>query len=181
MNVTEILRRIQAGDRHAFAPVVTRYQRPLFGFLGRMGLSQGVAEEIAQETFLRAWRNLGQYNAAHGQFSTWLYTIAKNLALNELSRPATMREIATGETLPEPTCDRPQPPEALSLNQQRKRLHAALLQLPLAERCVVALAYIRDLEHSEIARLENCTIAAVKTRLHRARGKLFNLLENEDA
>jgi RNA polymerase sigma-70 factor (ECF subfamily) len=181
MNITEILRKIHAGDRHAFAEVVTQYQRPLFGFLGRMGLSQGLAEEVAQETFLRAWRNLGQYNAGRGQFSTWLFTIAKNLAINELARATNERAIPVGEATPEPPCDQPQPPEAIALRQRRQLLHDALQQLSVEERSAVALAYIADFELAEIARIENCTTGAIKTRLHRARRKLFNLLEHKNA
>lgn len=181
MNIAAILRRIHAGDRQAFAEVVKYYQRPLFGFLGRMGLSQGQAEEFVQEAFLRAWRNLGQYNPALGEFSTWIYTIARNLALNELSRAANDREISGGEHLPEPACDRPQPPEALALAQRRQGLQSALRQLPPAERCMVALAYMQNLSFAEIAKIEGCTTGAVKTRLHRARRKLYKLLEKEDA
>lgn len=179
MNIIEILRRIQGGDRQAFAEVVKHYQRPLFGFLGRLGLSQGPAEELAQETFLRAWRSLAQYNPDLGAFSTWLFTIARNLAWNELSHAANKQEIAAEDDPPELVCDRPQPPEALALAQRRQLLHAALRQLPLTERCVVALAYVGDFELAEIARIEGCTVGAVKTRLHRARRKLYNLLEKE--
>ena len=123
MNITEILRQINAGDSHAFAAVVTHYQRPLFGFMGRMGLSQDLAEEIAQETFLRAWRNLGQYDPRRGQFSTWLYTIAKNLTLNELSHAVHERELSIGGELPEIACDRPQPPEAGKGYEIRRHPH----------------------------------------------------------
>src|SRR5450631_3877590 len=86
MEITEILRKIHAGDRQAFAEVVKSYQRLLFGFLGRMGLSQAQAEDLAQETFVRAWQSLGSYRPELGKFSTWLFTIARNLALTELGR-----------------------------------------------------------------------------------------------
>ncbi len=179
MNITDILRQLQEGDRQAFAAVVQQYQRPLFGFLGRLGLSQSRAEELAQETFLRAWRNLGQYNPQLAAFSTWLFTIARNLALNELSRAVNEWEVVMQDDLPELACARPQPPEALAQVQQRRRLHTALQQLPLAERCAVALAYIGDFELVEIARIEGCTIGTIKTRLHRARRRLFDLLEKD--
>lgn len=181
MNISAILLSIQAGDRQAFAEVVTHYQRPLFGFLGRMGLSRGLAEDLAQETFLRAWRNLGKYDPDRGEFSTWLFTIAKNLALNELSGTANGREIPLAEDPPESTCDRPRPCEALALEQRRRSLHAALAKLPPAERCMIALAYTQDLELAQIAQIEGCTTGAVKTRLHRAKRKLYHLLEKEHA
>lgn len=181
MNISAILLSIQGGDKQAFAEVVTRYQRPLFGFLGRMGLSRGQAEDLAQETFLRAWRNLGKFDPDRGEFSTWLFTIAKNLAMNELSSATHGREVAVDEDHPELPCARPQPCEALALEQRRESLRAALRKLPPAERCTVALAYIQDLELAQIAQIEGCTTGAVKTRLHRAKRKLYHLLEKEHA
>ena len=180
MNITETLRRIQGGDRQAFALVVKEYQGPLFGFFSRMRLSQGQAEELSQETFLRAWKNLDHFDPHMAQFSTWLFTIARNLALNELARPVAAQEVWEGEVPLDPACEQPQPPDALALMQIRKRLQAALLQLSVADRCVVALAYISELELSAVARIEDCSVGAIKTRLHRARRKLFDLLEKEN-
>lgn len=180
MNITEVLRRIQSGDRQAYALIVKEFERPLFGFLGRMGLAQGLAEDLAQETFLRAWKNLGQYQPTRGAFSTWLFTIARNLALNELARASYLNEIPEGEDTPEQACALPQPPESLALAQRQQRLRNALWQLPLAERSTVALAYVKDLDLAEVARIEGCSTGAVKTRLHRARRKLSQLLEKDD-
>ncbi len=179
MDITPLLQRISAGDRQAFAGVVAHYQRPLFGFLGRMALDQGLAEEIAQETFLRAWKNLADYRPERAQFSTWLFTIARNLALHELERAARGHEQPASEALPEPVCERPQPPEMLARAQQRRRLHLALRQLPLADRSALALAYNHELELAEIARIEGCSTGAIKTRLHRAKEKLRQILLEE--
>lgn len=180
MDIDTLLTRIGNGDRQAFAGLVTHYQRPLFGFLGRMALSQGQAEEIAQETFLRAWSNLGTFRPERAAFSTWLFTIARNLALHELERAAHQRETSPDEDAPEQACARPQPPEALAQARHRQRLHHALRQLTLADRSALALAYIHDLELAAVARIEGCSLAAIKTRLHRAKDKLKQLLEEHD-
>ena len=74
--------RAAAGERDAYAALVRRFQRPLFAFLGRMGLRQAEAEELAQDTFIRAWQHLPSYRAEAGAFSTWLFTIAANLSRN---------------------------------------------------------------------------------------------------
>ena len=179
VDIEPILKRIEAGDRQAFANVVRHYQRPLFGFLGRMGLNQSDAEEIAQETFLRAWMNLGKYKPDIAQFSTWLFTIARNLALAQAfprSKPA--RD--DGGRATSSSLRQPQPPEELVIAEQKRRLHAALLKLPLAERSAVALVYVKGLELAAIARIEGCTTGAVKTRVHRAKQKLRQLLEQYD-
>ena len=73
------------GDPVAFGALVTRYQDSLFGFLGRMGFEQSVCEDLAQEAFLRVWKNRDKYNADKASVSTWLFTIARNLALTVLA------------------------------------------------------------------------------------------------
>ena len=181
MNISDLLPRLQSRDpaaaTAAFAELVGHFQRPLFGYLGRLGLPSGQAEEVAQETFLRVWQNLASYRPGLAAFSTWLYTIAHRLALNELTRAAAQRESPVTADTPESVCEQPQPPEQLAARQQRQRLLHALHQLPLAERSILALAYVQELPLDDVARIEGCTPGAAKVRLHRARHKLAALLE----
>jgi len=178
MDIDTTLHRIRTGDRHAFAEIVRAYQGPLFGFLGNMGLAQGQVEDLAQETFLRAWRHLDRYDPGLSRFPTWLFTIARRLALNELDRAGHRREqSANDDPWLESACEREQPPETLATAQRRQALHAALRQLPVADRSVLALAYLQELDLAEVARIEGCRPGAVKTRLHRARKRLAQLLE----
>ncbi len=179
MEIEPLLTRIRAGDRHAFAEVVAHFQGPLFGFLGRMGLTQAHGEDVAQEAFLRAWRQLSDYQPSRGAFSTWLFTIARNLALNELSGAHAQRTTASDE-VPEPMAEDPQPADALIAEQRRRRLQAALRKLPVTDRSAVALAYIKELALDDVARIEGCTVGALKVRLHRAKQKLRELLEQDD-
>lgn len=178
MNIDEVLERIHAGDRQAYAAIVTRFQGPLFAYLGRMGCTAAEAEELAQEAFLRAWLQLRTFDARRGAFSTWLFTIARNLALNELRRAGSRRSV------PEHAADRPGeqplPQEMVVLEQRRTRLRAALLQLPAEDRSVLALAYVEELAHADIARIEDCSVGAIKVRLHRARRRLAQILGSED-
>ena len=169
--------RIVAGDRQAFAELVGRYQGPLFGFLGRMGLSQTQAEEIAQETFLRVWLNLADYRPERAAFATWLFAIARNLALGQLARAAGHREVNYGDEIPAVACDRPSAIDALALRQRHRGLQEALRALPSADRSLLALAYVEELSHADIARIEGCKTGAIKTRVHRAKEKLRRLME----
>jgi RNA polymerase sigma factor (sigma-70 family) len=73
-----ILRRIAAAERLVFAELIDMYQRQLFGFLGRLSMSQAQAEDIAQETFLRAWTHLHRYQLERAQLVTWLFTPVPN-------------------------------------------------------------------------------------------------------
>jgi RNA polymerase sigma-70 factor (ECF subfamily) len=178
MEITEIVEQILSGDTGAFAAVVEAYQGPLFGYLGRMGLPQARAEEIAQETFLRAWTHLDEYDAGRASFNTWLYTIAHRLALNALARRATTQELSSTPAH-DPASTAPEPAEAFAAGQLGASLRAALLALPATDRSAVALTYIKDLALVDVARIEGCTVGAIKARLHRARAKLAELLEDE--
>lgn len=178
MDTQLLLRRIDSGDRSAFAELVEHFQRPLFGYLGRMGLQQGQAEEVAQETFLRAWQRLGDYDQARAALSTWLFTIARNLALNELTRAASVQERTWGEALPEVVSEHGQPVQNVMARQGREQLRQALRLLPHDDRSALALAYYDELDMASIARIEGCTVGAIKVRLHRAKQRLRQLLEN---
>lgn len=177
VDIKLILQKIASGDKQAYAQIVTRFQGSLFGFLGRMSVSQAVAEELAQETFLRAWSDLGQYRPEVAEFSTWLFTIARNLALNELERSMHKHIAPVIADAPEAVCERLQPPEELVLRQEQLQLHSALLKLPMTDRSALALAYVQELDMVAIARIEACSVAVIKTRLHRAKEKLRQLLE----
>lgn len=177
--MAELVARAAAGDREAFAALVRHHQRPLFSFLGRMGLRQSEAEEIAQESFLRAWLHLPRYRAEQAAFSTWLYTIARRLALNELDRAQRRLVETTGEP-PEAASAQPGPPQSLHARQTRDRLHTAWRRLQAHERSVLALAYTQELGLADVARIEGCSAAAAKARLHRARQSLRRALAGLD-
>lgn len=180
MDIANLLNRIADGDRDAFAEVVETFQRPLFGFLGRLGIPKAVAVEIAQETFLRAWRNLGQYQTGRAEFSTWLFSIARNLALNEMTRASNRDEGAAQDAGAMAGRTSSEPLNQLVQTQMNIQLQNALLRLPLPERTTLALAFVRELPLAEIAVLEDTTVGAIKTRLHRAKAKLRQWLEASD-
>ncbi|MBK7053086.1 MAG: sigma-70 family RNA polymerase sigma factor [Rhodoferax sp.] len=171
-----ILERIASGEREAFAELVQRYQQPLFGFLGRMGMTQAQAEDLAQETFLRAWSHLNKFDPARAQFSTWLHTIARNLAFTLL---ASRQEHAglPDDALADIACEHPSPMQQLQAKQERELLQHALRSLPLTDRSALALAYVQGISLTDVARIEGVSLAAIKTRLHRARQALRSTLE----
>lgn len=179
MDLSLLLQQSQAGDPHAFGRLVQRYEGPLFGYLGRMGLGPQAAEEVAQETFLRAWAALPRFDPGRGPFSTWLFCIARNLALNALSRSSTWREDRS-VPLPDPASPEPGPSDRLVQAQERRRLTGALQRLSPSDRSVLALAYVDELDHQAIARIEGCSVDAVKTRLSRARRRLREIWEEEN-
>jgi RNA polymerase sigma-70 factor, ECF subfamily len=176
-DLAQLLNASLAGDGASFGAIVRRYQQPLFSFLGRMGLSQSQAEDIAQEAFLRAWGHLSSFDAKRAQFSTWLFAIARNLALNELTSAKHTYEQMSSDDLPEHESDAKAHDEILIAKQRREALLAALRALPHNDRSALALAYVHELDLASIARIEHCSLAVIKTRIHRARLKLRNLLK----
>jgi RNA polymerase sigma-70 factor (ECF subfamily) len=178
-----LIRQTLSGNRNAFRLLVVRYQRPLFRFLGGFGLGQAVAEELVQETFLRAYRNLSGYDAAKAKFSSWLFTIAKNLALNEKARKS--------QHAPHDEASESEPElsgrdsslcayEALEVAERRTRVHKALQRLPEALRSVLVLAYLKELSMDDIATIECCSVGAVKSRIFRGKQCLRAELVKED-
>jgi RNA polymerase sigma-70 factor (ECF subfamily) len=175
-----ILNRIASGEREAFAELVQRYQQPLFGFIGRMGMTQVQAEDLAQETFLRAWSHLQQFDPKRAQFSTWLHTIARNLAFTYL----TLRQqqaFVPDDALEDLACEQPNPMQHLQAKQERELLQHALRRLPMADRSALALAYVHGMSLIDVARIEGTSLPAIKTRLHRARQALRSMLETRTA
>ncbi len=175
MTLQALLQRVAAGEQKAFAELIDVYKRPLFGFLGRMGIAQAQAEDIAQETFLRAWTHLHSFEPKRAQFGTWLFTIARNLACDALQASPLWHEIQGDETS-EQACKHPGPAQTLERAQQHALLQSALRRLPMADRTALALVYVHELALADVARIEGASLAAIKTRLHRAREKLRDLL-----
>ncbi len=168
----------QDSSAQRFGAFVEHYQHAVFGFLGRMGFSQADSEDIAQEVFLKAWRYRRSYNPQKAQPSTWLFTIARNAAISKFSSKRAVE-------VPLDTVDiaaetQHQPERQLQNEQTRLALAKALRQLPLDDRCAIALFYIDDLSSADAASILQCKTATFKTRLSRARNKLKLILDDRD-
>ena len=163
---------------------MVRYQRPLFRFLGGFGLAQAVAEELAQETFLRAYRSLSDYDAAKAKFSSWLLTIAKRLAMNEKARShqrAPHTEVSVSETELSGLDPVPRAHEALETEERRTRVQRALQRIPEVLRSALVLAYLKELSLDEIATLESCSVGAIKSRIFRGKQLLRAALAESES
>ncbi len=144
-----------------------------------MGLDRATAEDIAQEALLRVWRNAGQFNPRLARLTTWILTIARNLALTHLARPRPGQTVSDDALAELPSGDAAAD-EGMMARERLARLRAALTQLPAADRLLLAASYTSDLSLADIARIEGCTQGAAKVRLHRARARLRTLMETDD-
>lgn len=174
-----LIRQVQGGNRSAFRLLVIRYQRPMFRFLGGFGLEQAAVEELAQETFLRAFRNLASFDPTKASFASWLFTIAKHLALNENARShrraqhvdAEANDLAVSASVPAVTAE-----EALVAREHRHRVRRALRRLPAILQSALVLAYMKELSIADIATIESCSVGTVKSRIHRGKQRLRSTL-----
>ncbi len=173
MDDLQIIEQVINGNRQAFASLVQRYQQPLFHYLGRMRLPAAEAEELVQETFIRAFRHLRTFEPQRACFSTWLFTIARRLALNHLAHRR--REIDNPSEI-EPADSANQPDQDYHRGQIEQRINTALAQLPLKYLSPLALAYLGELSVAEIALIEDCAEGTVKSRIFRGKQRLKLLL-----
>lgn len=179
MDETELIRQAQADQQHAFRLLVLRYQKPLFKFLNGYDLPAASIDDLAQETFLRAYRHLHRYDAAKGAaFSTWLFTITKRLAFDEMKREKRYQPLIDQESALELESDSAHcASETLNSTQQRHQLQQALARLEEPFRSAVVLSYIKELSLEQVAAIEQCAIGTVKSRIFRGKKQLRALLE----
>ncbi|MCB1998942.1 MAG: RNA polymerase sigma factor RpoE [Burkholderiaceae bacterium] len=175
----ELVERTVAGDQRAYELLVLKYQRRIQRLIGRMVRDVDLVEDIAQETFIRAYRALHQFRG-DAQFYTWLYRIAVNTAkkaLMDLKRDPTVSEAAwrtsddddeTSRPGNEPIADET-PESVLAAKEIGAVVNAAMEALPSDLREAVILREIEGLTYEEIAAAMNCPIGTVRSRIFRAR------------
>ncbi len=166
----------QRGDNEAFTKLVETYQTPVFNLCYRMLSEPDLAEDAAQETFLRAYQHLNRYDDKR-PFPTWLLSIAAHYCIDRLRRKkfsafSLDAEDEDGNTFELPDADAPNPESEVIRGQNAERVHAALKGLDAVDRAAITLRYWYDYSEKEIAETLNLSVSAVKSRLHRARKEL---------
>lgn len=172
MDDAALVQTILEGNAEAFRVVVLRYQQPLFQFLARFGFEAAAREDLAQDTFLRAFRALASFDPARGSLASWLFTIARNVAATERTRTRHQREAVEADSAPDPRSAGAGPAELHERAAAVARLRRALDGLPAALHSTFVLVEIRDLSLKEVAEIEGCAVGTVKSRVHRAREQL---------
>jgi RNA polymerase sigma-70 factor, ECF subfamily len=180
MDDSLLIRQTLAGNQNAFKFLVLRYQRAIFKFLTSFRLSQPVIEDIAQETFVRAYQKLSTYDLERGaSFSAWLFTIARNLALNELRSGREFTEVGSESVVENLGASQPDQQHLLEQQEREVRVRKAVDRLPEPFRKAVVLSYFGELSIQEIARIEECSLGTVKSRIFRGKQLLRSLLATE--
>lgn len=160
-----VARASQSAGGKAFAELLRRHQGKVRGLLLRLTGDRTLADDLAQEVFLRAYRGLAGFEG-RARFSTWLYRIAYNVYLNHRTRS---RELAALPAGFEAGAMAPETALSASRSDLRRDLDAAISALPDRYRAVVMLYYLEDVSYPEIAEILDLPLGTVKTHLHRAK------------
>ena len=168
---SKIIERVRHGEVEAFEFLVKKYQKPVFVMVGNILRESNRVEDIVQEVFLSAYKNIHSFNPDIGRFSTWLFTIARNKCLNEIKKK---RELVS--ELPD-MMGFQNPVDDLLAKEVFIKLDNALNHLPFSQRTVFVLAELQGLSYAEIAKIEGINTGTVKSRLSRTKGKLRRILK----
>jgi RNA polymerase sigma-70 factor (ECF subfamily) len=173
----ELIEQARGGDMEAFAQLVRRYERRVRAVLSRLLDDERDLEEATQDTFVQAWRALDRFRAESATF-TWLYRIAVNEALQrQRRRRPTLVELDEGLE----AHDEPGPPAAAEVADLRDFLIHQVRSLPFEYRAPLVLRDIEGLSNDEAARVLEISVAALKSRLHRARMQIRSAFEAWEA
>jgi RNA polymerase sigma-70 factor (ECF subfamily) len=163
---------VRKGDAKAFELLLSRHQRSVFNLALRFLGDAGEAEDITQEVFIRVYKSAGSYTP-DAKFSTWLYTIVRNLCFNALRRRKVIAFVSMEEeALPEIPCIQDDPIQVIDRAQVRERVVSAVHGLPENMRFAVILNKFHGLQYEEIAKVLGCSVNAVKLRMLRAKSIL---------
>jgi RNA polymerase sigma-70 factor (ECF subfamily) len=170
------------GDQDAFARLVDAYKGPVYNLAYRMLGNSADAEDATQEVFLRAYTKLETYDPAR-KFSSWILSVGSHYCVDRLRRrrgeKVSMDEIQGWRWIPDGS---PRPEERATRSEMNEAVRRVLETLPEQYRLVIALRYWHDRSYTEIAEITDSTESAVKSRLHRARRMMAELLqESPDA
>ncbi len=186
----ELVKRFKQGDQSAFAELVQAYRKPLYYVILKIVNNETDAEDLVTETFIKAYENIDKFDEKYA-FSTWLFKIGNNLAIDFLRKKkrsvpivSLSDKISTGdedsptyeEVLKEKTQDTS---EIVHYRLEAEHVKKIMNQLPKDLKEILELKYIQELTHQEIANKLNIPIGTVKGRLARARKLLFKLLRRQ--
>lgn len=177
----ELMGMISAGDMRAFEELVERHQRAVIGTVAKMLGNASEAEDIAQQVFVRIWKSAGRYEA-QAKFTTWLFTITRNLVFNEVRRRQRKPTVSVDER--EETTHRTvedlqaiSPDDEMLQSELEEAIDRAIQSLPEKQRMAVVLRRYEEMPYEEIAAVLEMSIPAIKSLLFRARTQLKEALQ----
>jgi RNA polymerase sigma-70 factor (ECF subfamily) len=180
-----LMLRVKRGDRAAFGELVGKYKQPLYNFIFRTLRDETESEDVAQTVFLQVYKSRARYERT-AKFSTWLFTIARNLCLNEIRRrsrhPAESLEESNAEHDDQPSRQYEDkkiflPTDDALHGELARKIEEALAELPENQRTAILLCRQDELSYEEIAEVLDCSLSATKSLIHRGRETLKEKLK----
>ena len=178
---TDLVKRVLAGDPAPYQLLVERHYTAVFNAAYRVLGSRAEADDMTQDTFLRAYKALDTFRAG-APMAPWLCRIAINLSLNQLKRrkrTVSLDQAAGGAALELPDLSG-EPQRHLLRDERQQQLRGAILALLPQQRAIIELRHFQELSYDEIAQALGISVANVKVRLFRARKRLRDLLQEDD-
>lgn len=176
-----LMQQVGLGDDAAFEELMNRHKRPLIRFIYRIVHNESMAEELAQDAFVRVYLHREKYRP-QAKFSTWLFTIATNNTIKFLrkeKRWVHMDDAKTASGAPAMECAASQCSSAAERVQEEEMavlVRRALSKLPVQERTAIVLRKYQDCSYQEIADVMKCSLGAIKTYIHRGKLRLKEIL-----
>ena len=183
----DLVRRCQAGETGAFDELVVRYGSRVFGMIYNMVHSEQDAWDLAQDSFVKAWKSIGRFRG-QSSFYTWIYRIVMNVTIDwlrkkqikgagaEFDDTIQLKEVdPAARTLPRWDSS---PSAGLERSELRAQIDRAIAQLSPEHRAVILMKEVEDMQYNEIAEALGCSIGTVMSRLFYARKKLQTLLKD---
>lgn len=172
---TGIIRAVLEGDTESFRLLVQRYQKPVTRMIANLINDRHICQDVAQEVFLAAYKKLPSFDPARSNFSTWLFTIARNKSINAIKK----RRIPSVSNPPE-NPEFSEPVDSLIRDELFAKLNQALQSLSPGHRRALILAEFEDLPYEQIAQIEGVRIGTIKSRINRAKHRLRSVMEGLD-
>ncbi|MGD0614339.1 MAG: sigma-70 family RNA polymerase sigma factor [Verrucomicrobiota bacterium] len=180
-----LMLRVKQGDTAAFATLVDKYKQPVMNLAYRTIRDATEAEDLAQNVFVQVYKSAHRYRSS-AKFSTWLFTIARNLCLNEIRRRSRHPAESLDASLPgqegqplHQVEDKAtfSPPESLLQGELADKVERALAELPENQRTAILLCRQEELSYEEISEVLGCSLSATKSLIHRGRETLKHKLK----
>ena len=173
----QLVSRLKARDRNAFTYLYDYYSPALYGIILRVVKNEEIAEEVLQDSFFKVWDCIGQYTATRGRLFTWLFKVARNLAVDKLRSKEIQRDLKTNSV-------------ADSVHDINNKYHhqqitdaigieKLLNHLPKNQQLIINLLYLQGYTHAEVAKEYDIPLGTVKTRHRKALIHLRQLIKNE--
>ncbi|NLN91100.1 MAG: sigma-70 family RNA polymerase sigma factor [candidate division WS1 bacterium] len=173
----ELVSGVLSGHRECFAHLVDRHRSRVYSVMLHAVGDRDMAEDLTQETFLKAYRNLANYDSSRAKFPTWLLTIASRLRVDahRRARPERSLDQMSADQGFDPASEE-RTERALEAAAVGQAVRAAIQRLPERQRVAVILKHIEDMPFAEIAQIMGCTVNSAKVHAHRGRNRLAQLL-----